>query len=51
MSLSSLTPLPLKGIVNKKIVKNCTNFNPPTYYGVREFGEFIGFKKGHPILV
>ena len=36
MSLSPLTPLPLKAIVNKKIVNYGADFNPPTYCHDRE---------------
>ena len=36
MSLSPLTPLPLKAIVNKKIVNYGADFNPPTYCRDRE---------------
>ena len=36
MSLSPLTTLPLKAIVNKKIVNYGADFNPPTYCRDRE---------------
>ena len=36
MSLSPLTPLPLKAIGNKKIVNYGTDFNSPTFCRDRE---------------